>query len=107
MAKGKRSGKGNELRYAAYKQNKTWEANRKKRLARALKRNPENTQIEETLKGGLVYRRSTPNSKQWSSTKRSEAILFKEFRIKVSQVPKKTQNVVDRRSMFSIGVRIG
>lgn len=124
MAKGKRTGKGHALRYTAYKQNKTYEMNRKRRLARALKRNPENTQIESVM-SGIVWRRSTPANREWSSTKRRIAELFKEFNGKVDKdifhsnekvsaaaLAKYGPNAVrvktepDRRSMFSIGVRI-
>lgn len=124
MAKGKRTGKGHELRYNAYKMSKTYETNRRKRLERALKRNPENKQIEEALKS-IVYRRSTPNEKQWGSTKRRTAELFKLFtgavnmeifhnNEKISSLallaagPKsaKIETQYDFRRMFSIGARI-
>lgn len=78
MAKGKRTGKGHALRYTAYKQANKYAANRKRRLLRALKKNPENAQIETAIKD-VVYRRSTPTNRHWSATKRQLAILFKEF----------------------------
>lgn len=76
MAKGKRNGKGHELRYAAYKQERRWEKNRKLKLARALKLAPDNKQIAEAV---VVYRRTTPTTKVWSATNRRIAELFKEF----------------------------
>lgn len=78
MAKGKRTGKGHETRYARYKSSNQYAANRKKRLERALKKNPENKQIEVALKD-IVYRRSTPNDKHWPATKKKVAQLFKLF----------------------------
>lgn len=76
MAKGKRTGKGHEMRYASYKQERRWEKNRKIKLARALKLAPENKQITEAV---VVYRRKTPTTKAWSATSRRVAELFKEF----------------------------
>lgn len=76
MAKGKRTGKGHELRYAAYKNERRWEKNRKLKLARALKAAPENKQISEAV---VVYRRKTPTNKVWNASMRRVAELFKEF----------------------------
>lgn len=78
MAKGKRTGKGHEQRYNSYKIKNQYAANRKARLQRALKKNPENKEIETALKS-IVYRRSTPSNPEWSATTRKIAELFKLF----------------------------
>lgn len=78
MAKGKRTGAGHSARYTAYKNSRTWEKNRRKKLMRALKRNPENGTIEAAL-GSIVYRRKTPSTQVWSATERRTAYLFKKF----------------------------
>jgi len=75
----KSSSKGAEAYYARYKTEKRWESNRLKRLERALKRNPENAKQIELAMQGMVYRRKTPNTKVWSSSKRRLAVLFKKF----------------------------
>ena len=78
MANKSRS-KGAEGYFAAYKSSKRWEANRRRKLERALKRNPGNAeQINAALKS-MVYRRLTPITPTWSSSKRRIAILFKLF----------------------------
>lgn len=75
----KSSSKSAEAYYARYKTEKRWETNRLKRLERALKRDPNNaTQIELAMKG-MVYRRKTPTTRVWSSSKRNMAVLFKRF----------------------------
>lgn len=75
----KSSSKSAEAYYARYKTEKRWEANRMKRLERALKRNPGNVaQIEAAMKG-MVYRRKTPSTPMWSASTRSMAVLFKKF----------------------------
>lgn len=75
---GKTSSKGQEGHYASYKANRRWEANRKRKLLRAQKANPNNPQIEQALKN-IAYRRKTPNVREWSSSNRRTAILFKLF----------------------------
>jgi hypothetical protein len=64
--------------YKQYQTSKRWETNRIKRLKRALKKNPENTQIETALKD-VNYRRKTPKTHMWSKTNIRKAMLFKEF----------------------------
>lgn len=73
-----KAGKSQENYYARYKANKTWETNRKLRLERALKSQPNNEQIKTALKG-MVYRRKTPKTQMWSATWIRTAKLFKEF----------------------------
>lgn len=63
-----------------YKTSRRWETNRLRKLERALRRNPENTQIELAMKN-MVYRRKDPKSKKkvWSHSARRQAVLFKRF----------------------------
>ena len=63
---------------ANYKNNKTWERNRLRKLRRALKRGPDNMQITTALKG-VHYRRHTPKAPYWTHTMIRTAVLFKQF----------------------------
>lgn len=73
-----KTSKSQEGYYARYKANKVWETNRKKRLARALKQQPNNLQIKAAM-GGMVYRRKTPTTRVWSASWVRIAKLFKEI----------------------------
>jgi len=77
MANKSRS-KGAEGYAAAYKSSKRWESNRKRRLERVLKEQPENQQVKDALKS-IVYRRKTPNTREWSASWIATAKLFKMF----------------------------
>ena len=63
---------------AQYKSSKKWEANRKRKLERTLKEQPENQQVKDALKS-MVYRRKTPNTREWSASWIHVAKLFKMF----------------------------
>lgn len=63
---------------AQYKSSKKWETNRKRKLERVLKEQPENQQIKDALKS-MVYRRKTPNTREWSASWIRTAKLFKLF----------------------------
>lgn len=63
---------------AQYKSSKKWETNRKRKLERVLKEQPENQQIKDALKS-IVYRRKTPNTREWSASWIRTAKLFKLF----------------------------
>ena len=73
-----KSGTGRQAQLAAYKIEKRMERNRRVKLERALKRNPENKQIELALKG-ICYRRKTPKVPYWSHSMISLAKLYKKF----------------------------
>lgn len=75
----KRTGKGHGLRYTSYKNSGRIATNRRRRLVRALKRNPENTQISVALSAGLGQRRQTPKVEAWSHTAIRMAHLFKQL----------------------------
>ena len=104
-----------------YKTTKRWETNRLAKLERALKRNPENKQIEQAMKS-MVYRRKTPKARVWSHSARRQAQVFKRFVGKVytdmfssneklsgpALVKSGGVKVVvrfDQNKMFSIGAR--
>ena len=64
--------------FAQYKASRKWEANRKRKLERALKAQPNNEQVTRALKN-IVYRRKTPKTREWSASWIKVAKLFKEF----------------------------
>lgn len=62
-----------------YKSSTRWATNRKIKLTRALKQQPNNEQIKDAL-ANIKYRRHTPNGKTvWSHSNIRLAKLFKEF----------------------------
>lgn len=70
--------KSADNRFAQYKANRTWEKNRKAKLERTLKAQPNNEQVKNALKS-IVYRRKTPNTRVWSAYWVRTAKLFKLF----------------------------
>ncbi len=56
----------------------TAEANRKTKLLKLLRQQPNNKQIETAL-ANIKYRRKTPKTQEWSKTDIRLAQLFKEF----------------------------
>jgi hypothetical protein len=64
---------------ALYKSSTRWATNRKIKLTRVLKQQPNNEQIKDAL-ANIKYRRHTPNTKTvWSHGNIRLAKLFKEF----------------------------
>lgn len=70
--------KNRQNAYAAYKAVSRWKTNREVRLLRALKANPNNTQIGAAIKN-ISYRRRTPKASFWSHSMKRSAQLIKEF----------------------------
>ena len=65
--------------YSSYKASSKWLSNRKRRLEKLLKTQPNNEQIKDALKN-LKYRRKTPVGKSiWSHSNIRLAKLFKLF----------------------------
>lgn len=64
--------------YAVYKTTRKWEANRKRRLEKTLRAQPNNKQVQAALKS-LVYRRRTPTNRVWSATWIRAAKIIKLF----------------------------
>jgi hypothetical protein len=74
-----KAGASKESQAASYKGTKRWETNRLAKLLRAQKLQPNNEQIVTAMKN-IHYRRKTPTTATWSSTKRRIAVLMKEFK---------------------------
>ena len=64
--------------YAVYKTTRKWEANRKRRLEKTLRAQPNNKQVQAALKS-LVYRRRTPTTRPWSASWIRAAKIIKLF----------------------------
>ena len=62
----------------ASKSSGTMEANRKRKLLKLLKQQPNNEQIKDALTN-IKYRRKTPKTQEWSKTDIQTAKLFKAF----------------------------
>ena len=75
MAVGKAS-KSQEAYYSKYKT--LYPENRKRKLQRVLKAQPENEQVKMALKD-IHYRRKTPNTSMWSASNRRVAQMLREW----------------------------
>lgn len=64
--------------YALYKTTRKWEANRKRRLEKTLRAQPNNKQVQAALKS-IVYRRRTPTNRVWSASWVRAAKIIKLF----------------------------
>ena len=78
LAKSKSRGPSGKAYYAAYKSQNRYTTNKRKKLERTLKAHPNNLQVVAALKN-ISYKRKTPGTAMWSSTKRKVAQVFKEF----------------------------
>jgi hypothetical protein len=65
--------------YQAYKAQNRWEVNKRKKIARHLKKYPNDKCAENALKRGFTYSRRDPKSQIWSHTDKATAKLFTEF----------------------------
>ena len=74
----KRSSPSDKAQHLTYKTQKRWGTNRLIKLTRALKKNPENKQIEVAMKN-ISYRRGTPTTTQWSHSDKKMAQMVKTF----------------------------
>ena len=63
---------------SVYKTSRRWESNRKRKLAKVLKEQPNNEQVKLAMKS-MVYRRRVPTNRMWPSSWIRIAKLFKEF----------------------------
>jgi hypothetical protein len=73
-----KTSKGREAYYSAYKAQNKQAKNRKAKLERLLKKDPNNEQVREAL-ANVKYRRKTPSNPIWTSSKRKTATILKEF----------------------------
>lgn len=108
--------------YSNYKASSKWQSNRKRKLLKQLKLQPNNEQVKDALVN-IKYRRKTPSQKaMWSKTNIRTAKLFKLFTGKASvdlfssnpktqafALMQKTDNThrvkVDGKVSFSLGAR--
>lgn len=72
----KTSSKSKQNQYASYKSSNRMQTNRKRKLLKLLKQQPNNEQIKQALLN-IKYRRKTPKTKEWSKTDIKTAKLFK------------------------------
>jgi hypothetical protein len=119
-------GSGRKAGLTRYKTSNSYETNRKRKLARALKRNPENKQIELALQDKGIPRK-TPKVPVWSHSSIRIAQLMKQFMGKYNKnilssdidawlvaikdhkdqfLPKKVIEAKKQGSLFSIGQRV-
>lgn len=76
----KTTSKSKQAYYSNYKSGSKWASNRKKKLERQLKLQPNNAEQIKTAIGNISYRRCTPQGKtSWSATNIRLAKLFKYF----------------------------
>jgi hypothetical protein len=73
-----KTSKSREAKYAVYQSSKKQESNRKAKLLRLQKEQPNNLQIEAALKE-IHYRRGTPKVPYWSHSMITTAKLVKQF----------------------------
>lgn len=99
MAKG--STKGAQASYANYKSQNRFMVNRKRKLLKLQKAQPNNEQITEALKN-IKYRRKTPGTSVWSHTKIAFAEMKSQYN-KKEKLPKMTPK--EEHKMFTLGVR--
>lgn len=73
-----KTSKGQEGYYARYKSGGVHAKNRRAKLERLLKAQPDNVQVQNALKD-INYRRKTPGANTWSHSGIAQAKLFKSF----------------------------
>lgn len=71
--------KSKQAYYAQYKSSSRWASNRKRRLERELRRQPNNAEQIKAAIGNISYRRKTPKTQVWSHSSIRLAELFKLF----------------------------
>lgn len=111
--------------YAQYKANRKWETNRKRKLAKVLKEQPNNLQVKAAMEG-MVYRRKTPKTRQWSATAKRVAQMYKQVtglfhrdilstdpkaqlaatKLRSNRQYKEVPNTAQYPSMFALGNRL-
>ena len=74
-----KTSKSAEAYFARYKTANVYSTNRKRKLARTMKAQPNNTQLALALKNVTSYRRKTPKDAYWSHSMIETAKLYKRF----------------------------
>jgi NAD(P)H-dependent FMN reductase len=89
-----------KLNYTKYKAHGIQAANRKRKLMRTLKAQPNNTQVTDAL-NNIKYRRKTPTTRKWShSAKRFATLVGQIYRTLDPKFPR-----VKEWEMFNIATR--
>lgn len=96
--------KSQEAHYARYKSAKTFETNRKRKLERLIKLQPNNLQLQAALKS-IRSPRSTPKVSKWSHTAIADAKMFAAFKKQGPSQPKGTKPLVMHKQPFSFAAR--
>lgn len=71
--------KSKQAYLAQYKASSRWASNRKRKLERELRRQPNNEEQIKKAIGNISYRRKTPKTNMWSHSTIALAKLFKLF----------------------------
>ena len=96
--------KSRELQYARYKNSKIFEANRKRKLLKLIKQQPNNEQLV-TAFSSIRSPRSAPKVPKWSHTSKADAFMFATFKKQPPSQPKGARLLVMPVQPFSIGAR--
>lgn len=97
---GKTTSKTQQNHYAAYKATNKFATNRKRKLLKLQKEQPNNEQIAVAL-GNISYRRATPKASMWSHTSKEYAQVLKSFKKPSLYVAPK----ISDKKMFSLAER--
>lgn len=103
MAAGKRS-KSQEA-YASRYKSTIFAANRKKKLERIVKEQPNNEKAAMALKD-IHYRRGTPKTSVWSSSTKQAAALLASFAKNTNSSAQPRTDTISAKNMFSLKTRI-
>lgn len=99
----KSASKGKQAAYAAYKSQNRFVTNKKRKLLKTQKAQPNNEQVAEALKN-IRWTRKTPGTAIWSHTKISAATMKSKYNKK--ELLEK-MHPAEVKKMFSLGVRAG
>jgi hypothetical protein len=86
--------------YKSYKAANRYETNRKRKLTRLAKEQPNNEQIAQAMKN-IHYRRKTPKAAQWSKQEKAWAQMKKDF----SKPNFGSQRKMTEKEMFKLRAR--
>lgn len=92
--------KHQENLYKIYQAQNRQASNRKRKLEKLLKENPDNLEIKAAL-NNIGYRRRTPKNNVWSHSSKAAAKLAKLF----VSVLDKTQPRISEKEMFKLSAR--
>lgn len=85
-----------------YKSQKLWERNRIRKLKKLMALHPNNEQLAKAL-NNVHYRRKTPTTPFWTSTRRRQAQLFKQFCGRVDMDMFSNNEKISGPALFSPG----